>query len=111
MSSAGENRQCFCESRGEEEDGGNADVDEDDEEVDMAIRDKIKRRAERLLNVHQKVEDGKNAQALWLTEARIHNSCNSFFHFSRVTFVENHRNPLSFVETLSTPGERFYEDK
>ena len=62
MSSAGENRQRFCESRREEEDGDNADVDdEDDEEVDMAIRNEIKRRAEKLLNMHQKVEDGKNA--------------------------------------------------
>ena len=42
MSSAGEKRQRFCESRGEEGDGDNADVDEDDEEVDMAIRDEIK---------------------------------------------------------------------
>ena len=70
MSSAGENRQRFCESRREEEDGDNADVDEDDEddeEVNMAIRNEIKRRAEKLLNMHQKVEDGKNAQALWCT--------------------------------------------
>ena len=111
MSSAGENRQRFCESTGEEEDRDNAGVDEhdeDDEEVDMAIRDEIKRRAERLLNMHQKVEDGKNAQALWLTEARVHYSRNYFlFHFSHVNFVENHRNPLSFVETLSAPWIAF----
>ena len=65
MSSAGENRQHFCESRWEEEDGDNADVDEDDEddeEINMAIRNEIKRRAEKLLNMQQKVEDGKNAQ-------------------------------------------------
>ena len=30
----------------------------------MAIRNEIKRRAEKLLNMHQKVEDGKNAQVL-----------------------------------------------
>ena len=60
MSSAGENRQC--ESRREEEEGDNADVDED-EEVDIAIRNEMKRRAEKLLNMHQKVENGKNAQS------------------------------------------------
>ena len=94
MSSAGQYRRRFCESRGEEEDGHNADVDEDDEEFDMAIRDKIKRRAERLLNVHQKVEDGKIVQTLWLTEACVHNSRNFFlfhlFHVNLWKITENH---------------------
>ena len=88
MSSAGEKRQHFCESSGEEEDGDNADVDEDDEddeEVDMAIRDEIKRRAERLLNVHQKVAEVERMRRLCgLAEARVHKSRNYFlFHFSR----------------------------
>ena len=105
MSSAGENRQRFCESRREEEDGDNADEDEDDEDdedVDMAIRNEIKRRAEKLLNMHQKVEDGKNAQVFCGTHER--STCSpSYFTFFHENFMENHRNPLSFVETLSAP--------
>ena len=42
-----------------EEDGDNADENEDYEKVDLVIRDEIKRRAEILLNVHRRVEDGK----------------------------------------------------
>ena len=103
MSSAGENRQHFCESRREEEDGDNTDVDEDDEddeEVDMAIRNEIKRRAERLLNVHQKWKMERCTS--FVVERSMCTQFSYFlFHFCNINFVEYHRNPLLFVVTLS----------
>ena len=50
----------------------------------MAIRNEIKRRAEKLLNMHQKVEDGKNAQAFCSTQERSTCSPPYFTFFTKI---------------------------